>query len=134
MLDGKAAAGLALTNVPLLVVSVVALAGLLGIMLTPSWIWLGTRWYGYGAVWPVDTSGAGAQPADTGNSAAAGSPVRPAIHRTTAMTATSARTKIKPAGPRRPQESVLGIAGPEIGSKIPGRPPNVCATVASLQF
>jgi signal transduction histidine kinase len=33
----------------------VALYGLLGVTLAPLWIWLGTGWYGYGAVWSVDT-------------------------------------------------------------------------------
>ncbi|WP_433790767.1 sensor histidine kinase [Actinoplanes sp. CA-252034] len=37
----------------------VPLYGLLGLTLTPSWIWLGTGWYGYGAVWSVDTFLAG---------------------------------------------------------------------------
>ncbi|MEV4756379.1 sensor domain-containing protein [Micromonospora sp. NPDC049559] len=34
---------------------VVPLYGLAGLTLTPLWIWLGTGWYGYGAVWSVDT-------------------------------------------------------------------------------
>ncbi|WP_432844122.1 sensor histidine kinase [Dactylosporangium sp. CA-092794] len=35
----------------------VPLYGLAGIGLTPLWIWLGTGWYGYGAIWSVDTLG-----------------------------------------------------------------------------
>jgi signal transduction histidine kinase len=42
-----------------LVLGVVSLAlplyGLEGIVLLPLWIWLGTGWYGYGAVWPIET-------------------------------------------------------------------------------
>jgi signal transduction histidine kinase len=38
---------------------VVPLYGLAGLTLTPLWIWLGTGWYGYGAVWSVDTVPAG---------------------------------------------------------------------------
>jgi signal transduction histidine kinase len=34
---------------------VVPLYGLAGLALTPLWIWLGTGWYGYGAIWSVDT-------------------------------------------------------------------------------
>jgi len=37
----------------------VPLYGLAGLTLTPLWIWLGTGWYGYGAVWSVDTLPAG---------------------------------------------------------------------------
>ncbi|GIE28505.1 histidine kinase [Actinoplanes italicus] len=37
----------------------VPLYGLLGLTLTPSWIWLGTGWYGYGVIWSVDTFLAG---------------------------------------------------------------------------
>ncbi|GGN19106.1 sensor histidine kinase [Actinoplanes campanulatus] len=37
----------------------VPLYGLLGLTLTPSWIWLGTGWYGYGAVWSIDAFLAG---------------------------------------------------------------------------
>ncbi|GAA0453061.1 histidine kinase [Actinoplanes capillaceus] len=37
----------------------VPLYGLLGLTLTPSWIWLGTGWYGYGALWSIDTFLAG---------------------------------------------------------------------------
>ncbi|MGN9909297.1 sensor histidine kinase [Phytohabitans sp. LJ34] len=33
----------------------VPLYGLAGLTLTPLWIWLGTGWYGYGAVWSIDT-------------------------------------------------------------------------------
>jgi signal transduction histidine kinase len=47
--------GLTLGTIGLLV----PLYGLLGLTLTPSWIWLGTGWYGYGAVWSVDTFVAG---------------------------------------------------------------------------
>jgi signal transduction histidine kinase len=43
--------GLALGSIGVLV----PLYGLLGLTLTPTWIWLGTGWYGYGAVWSVDT-------------------------------------------------------------------------------
>ncbi|GLW28625.1 sensor histidine kinase [Actinoplanes regularis] len=35
----------------------VPLYGLEGILLIPLWIWLGTGWYGYGAIWPFDTVG-----------------------------------------------------------------------------
>jgi signal transduction histidine kinase len=35
----------------------VPLYGLYGLTLTPLWIWFGTGWYGYGAVWSVDTAG-----------------------------------------------------------------------------
>lgn len=38
---------------------VVPLYGLAGLTLTPLWIWLGTGWYGYGAIWSVDTFGEG---------------------------------------------------------------------------
>jgi signal transduction histidine kinase len=34
---------------------VIPLYGILGLTLTPVWIWLGTGWYGYGAVWSVTT-------------------------------------------------------------------------------
>jgi signal transduction histidine kinase len=33
----------------------VPLYGLAGLTLTPVWIWLSTGWYGYGAVWSIDT-------------------------------------------------------------------------------
>ncbi|WP_329100811.1 sensor domain-containing protein [Micromonospora sp. NBC_01699] len=33
----------------------VPLYGLLGLTLAPLWIWLGTGWYGYGAIWSIDT-------------------------------------------------------------------------------
>jgi signal transduction histidine kinase len=33
----------------------VPLYGLAGLTLAPVWIWLGTGWYGYGAVWSIDT-------------------------------------------------------------------------------
>ncbi|MEH1124986.1 sensor histidine kinase [Micromonospora sp. CPCC 206061] len=36
---------------------VVPLYGLAGLTLTPSWIWLHTGWYGYGAVWSIDSFG-----------------------------------------------------------------------------
>src|SRR4051812_12570627 len=29
--------------------------GIAGLTLTPLWIWLGTGWYGYGAIWSVDS-------------------------------------------------------------------------------
>ncbi len=35
----------------------VPLYGLEGALLIPLWIWLGTGWYGYGAIWPFDTVG-----------------------------------------------------------------------------
>jgi signal transduction histidine kinase len=35
----------------------VPLYGLAGLTLTPLWIWLGTGWYGYGAIWSVGTVG-----------------------------------------------------------------------------
>ncbi|WP_285553433.1 sensor histidine kinase [Actinoplanes regularis] len=50
-----AVAGLILGTIGVLV----PLYGLLGLTLTPSWIWLGTGWYGYGAVWSIDTFLAG---------------------------------------------------------------------------
>ncbi|WP_460917129.1 sensor histidine kinase [Plantactinospora veratri] len=34
---------------------VLPLYGLVGLTLTPLWIWLGTGWYGYGVIWSVDT-------------------------------------------------------------------------------
>lgn len=37
----------------------VPLYGLAGLTLTPLWIWLGTGWYGYGAVWSISTLPAG---------------------------------------------------------------------------
>src|SRR5688572_13253770 len=33
----------------------VPLYGLAGLTLTPVWIWLATGWYGYGAVWSIET-------------------------------------------------------------------------------
>lgn len=33
----------------------VSLYGLAGVTLAPLWIWLGTGWYGYGAIWSIDT-------------------------------------------------------------------------------
>jgi signal transduction histidine kinase len=42
-----------------MVAVLVPLYGLAGLTLTPVWIWLGTGWYGYGAVWGVDTVGEG---------------------------------------------------------------------------
>ncbi|MGX7672213.1 sensor histidine kinase [Plantactinospora sp. DSM 117369] len=38
---------------------VVPLYGLAGLTLTPLWVWLGTGWYGYGAIWSIDTFGEG---------------------------------------------------------------------------
>ncbi|WP_344612174.1 sensor histidine kinase [Dactylosporangium salmoneum] len=35
------------------------LYGIAGLTLTPLWIWLGTGWYGYGAIWSVESPGAG---------------------------------------------------------------------------
>jgi signal transduction histidine kinase len=37
----------------------VPLYGLVGLTLMPLWIWLGTGWYGYGAVWSIDSWPAG---------------------------------------------------------------------------
>jgi signal transduction histidine kinase len=37
----------------------VPLYGLLGLTLTPLWLWIGTGWYGYGAIWSIDTLGDG---------------------------------------------------------------------------
>src|SRR4051794_21855577 len=37
----------------------VPLYGLAGLTLMPVWIWLGTGWYGYGAIWSIDTWAAG---------------------------------------------------------------------------
>jgi signal transduction histidine kinase len=36
---------------------IVPLYGLAGLALTPVWIWMGTGWYGYGAIWSVDSLG-----------------------------------------------------------------------------
>jgi signal transduction histidine kinase len=33
----------------------VPLYGIEGLTLLPLWIWLGTGWYGYGAIWPIET-------------------------------------------------------------------------------
>jgi signal transduction histidine kinase len=41
------------------VVVLVPLYGLAGLTLTPVWIWLFTGWYGYGAIWSIDTLAAG---------------------------------------------------------------------------
>jgi signal transduction histidine kinase len=38
---------------------VVPLYGVEGILLIPLWIWLGTDWYGYGAIWPIRSLGDG---------------------------------------------------------------------------
>ncbi|GIF05972.1 sensor histidine kinase [Actinoplanes siamensis] len=35
----------------------IPLYGLEGVLLIPLWIWLGTGWYGYGAIWPFSTVG-----------------------------------------------------------------------------
>jgi signal transduction histidine kinase len=35
----------------------VPLYGLAGLALAPLWIWMGTGWYGYGAIWAVDSIG-----------------------------------------------------------------------------
>ena len=35
----------------------VTLYGVQGVLLLPLWIWLGTGWYGYGAIWPIDSVG-----------------------------------------------------------------------------
>ena len=37
----------------------IPLYGLEGILLLPLWIWLGTGWYGYGAVWHIESVGDG---------------------------------------------------------------------------
>jgi len=37
------------------IVVLVPLYGLVGLTLTPLWIWLGTGWYGYGVTWSVDS-------------------------------------------------------------------------------
>ncbi|WP_173165961.1 sensor histidine kinase [Phytohabitans suffuscus] len=42
-----------------LVAVLVPLYGVAGLMLAPLWIWLGTGWYGYGALWSIDTFGEG---------------------------------------------------------------------------
>ncbi|MFD0520708.1 sensor histidine kinase [Paractinoplanes durhamensis] len=34
---------------------VIPLYGVQGILLLPLWIWLGTGWYGYGVIWPIET-------------------------------------------------------------------------------
>ncbi|KUL35931.1 sensor histidine kinase [Actinoplanes awajinensis] len=48
----------ALTGVVLGVLTLaIPLYGLEGVLLIPLWIWLGTGWYGYGAIWPFDTVG-----------------------------------------------------------------------------
>jgi signal transduction histidine kinase len=33
----------------------IPLYGVQGVLLLPLWIWLGTGWYGYGVVWPIET-------------------------------------------------------------------------------
>jgi signal transduction histidine kinase len=38
---------------------VVPLYGVEGILLIPLWIWMGTDWYGYGAIWPITSVGEG---------------------------------------------------------------------------
>jgi hypothetical protein len=37
----------------------VPIYGIEGILLLPLWIWLGTGWYGYGAIWPINSLGDG---------------------------------------------------------------------------
>jgi signal transduction histidine kinase len=37
----------------------IPLYGIEGITLLPLWIWLGTGWYGYGAIWPIASVGDG---------------------------------------------------------------------------
>src|SRR5581483_3632198 len=37
----------------------IALYGVLGLTLTPLWIWMGTGWYGYGALWSISSFGEG---------------------------------------------------------------------------
>jgi signal transduction histidine kinase len=43
--------GLVLGLLPL----VVTLSGVEGVTLIPLWIWLGTGWYGYGVIWPIES-------------------------------------------------------------------------------
>jgi signal transduction histidine kinase len=50
-----AVTGLVLGAIPL----AVAVYGLEGILLIPLWIWLGTDTFGYGAIWPIRSVGAG---------------------------------------------------------------------------
>ena len=50
-----AVAGLALGILSL----AVPLYGLEGMLLLPLWIWLGTGWYGYGVIWPIESVGQG---------------------------------------------------------------------------
>jgi signal transduction histidine kinase len=38
---------------------VVPLYGVEGVLLIPLWIWMGTDWYGYGAIWPITSVGEG---------------------------------------------------------------------------
>jgi signal transduction histidine kinase len=33
----------------------IPLYGVQGVLLVPLWIWLGTGWYGYGVIWPIET-------------------------------------------------------------------------------
>ena len=37
----------------------IPLYGLQGVVLLPLWIWLGTGWYGYGVIWPIESVGDG---------------------------------------------------------------------------
>jgi signal transduction histidine kinase len=37
----------------------VPLYGVEGVLLIPLWIWMGTDWYGYGAIWPITSAGEG---------------------------------------------------------------------------
>jgi signal transduction histidine kinase len=38
---------------------IIPLYGIEGVVLLPLWIWLGTEWYGYGAIWPIESVGEG---------------------------------------------------------------------------
>jgi signal transduction histidine kinase len=50
----------ALVGIALGLVSLaIPLYGIEGITLLPLWIWLGTGWYGYGAIWPIESVGDG---------------------------------------------------------------------------
>ena len=42
-----------------LVSLVVPVYGVEGVLLLPLWIWLGTGWYGYGVIWPIESVGDG---------------------------------------------------------------------------
>ncbi|HEY0001634.1 MAG TPA: sensor histidine kinase [Actinoplanes sp.] len=42
-----------------LITLVLPLYGIEGIVLLPLWVWLGGAWYGYGAIWPIESVGEG---------------------------------------------------------------------------